>query len=186
MLKFCYYRIAFGNLDAFLGIYCFWLLPAIAILEIFILLKPLFLYFQRAWLLKMLALALHLSDISSPVYREACVAILYHTFGQCADDFRSTSLVHSRDASTGIGNEPANRNKVTYGICIFLIWLFPLVDKSSLDWRTWKSAIHMPDPWLSLLICFYYHHHYSWYLLLLNLLLYLVGCVSCWTSYFHL
>ncbi|KAG2656841.1 nuclear pore complex protein NUP205-like isoform X2 [Panicum virgatum] len=67
---------------------------------------------ERAWLLKMLALALHLSDISSPVYREACVAILYHTFGQCADDFRSTSLVHSRDASTGIGNEPANRNKV--------------------------------------------------------------------------
>ncbi|RLN07047.1 hypothetical protein C2845_PM11G20510 [Panicum miliaceum] len=67
---------------------------------------------ERAWLLKMLALALHLSDISSPVYREACVAILYHTFGQCADNFQSTSLVHSRDASTGIGNEPANRNKV--------------------------------------------------------------------------
>ncbi|PAN04610.1 hypothetical protein PAHAL_1G079100 [Panicum hallii] len=67
---------------------------------------------ERAWLLKMLALALHLSDISSPAYREACVAILYHTFGQCADNFQSTSLVHSRDASTGIGNEPANRNKV--------------------------------------------------------------------------
>ncbi|KAG2649317.1 nuclear pore complex protein NUP205-like isoform X3 [Panicum virgatum] len=63
---------------------------------------------ERAWLLKMLALALHLSDVSSPVYREACVAILYHTFGQCADNFQSTSLVHSCDASTGI----ANRNKV--------------------------------------------------------------------------
>ncbi|CAL4889322.1 unnamed protein product [Urochloa decumbens] len=67
---------------------------------------------ERAWLLKTLALALHLSDISSSVYREACVAILYHTFGQCADNFQSTSLFHSRDASTGISNEPANRNKV--------------------------------------------------------------------------
>ena len=93
-------------------------------------------------MLKMLALALHLSDVSSPVYREACVAILYHTFGQCADNFQSTSLVHSRDASTGI----ANRNKVTYDIYIFLSSLFPLVDESSLDWRMWKSAIHMPDP----------------------------------------
>ncbi|CAN6243490.1 unnamed protein product [Urochloa humidicola] len=67
---------------------------------------------ERAWLLKMLALALHLSDISSSVYREACVAILYHTFGQCAENFQSTSLFHARDASTGISNEPANRNKV--------------------------------------------------------------------------
>nr|CAB3449258.1 unnamed protein product [Digitaria exilis] len=67
---------------------------------------------ERAWLLKMLALALHLSDISSSVYREACVAILYHTFGQCADNFQSSSMFHSRDALTGISNEPANRNKV--------------------------------------------------------------------------
>nr|CAB3446029.1 unnamed protein product [Digitaria exilis] len=67
---------------------------------------------ERAWLLKMLALALHLSDISSSVYREACVAILYHTFGQCADNFQSSSMFHSRDALTGISNEPANRNKI--------------------------------------------------------------------------
>ncbi|WVZ77434.1 hypothetical protein U9M48_025299 [Paspalum notatum var. saurae] len=67
---------------------------------------------ERAWLLKMLALALHLSDISSSVYREACVAILYHTFGQSGENFKNTSLFHSHDASTGISNEPANRNKV--------------------------------------------------------------------------
>jgi hypothetical protein len=123
MSKFWYLQIAFGcrHLFALLGIYCFQWLPAISILVFFIVLKPWFLYFQRAWLLKMLALALHLSDISSSVYREACVAILYHTFGQCADNLQSTSLFHSRDASTGISNGSANRNKVTSCICTFLI-----------------------------------------------------------------
>ncbi|CAD6247641.1 unnamed protein product [Miscanthus lutarioriparius] len=66
---------------------------------------------ERAWLLKMLALALHISDISSSVYREACVAILYHTFGQCAENFQSTSLFDSR-ALTSISDVPAKRNKV--------------------------------------------------------------------------
>ncbi|AQK69479.1 Nuclear pore complex protein NUP205 [Zea mays] len=67
---------------------------------------------ERAWLLKMLALALHISDISSSVYREACMAILYHTFGQCAENFQSTSLIHSHDALTSISDVPAKRNKV--------------------------------------------------------------------------
>ncbi|CAD6251488.1 unnamed protein product [Miscanthus lutarioriparius] len=66
---------------------------------------------ERAWLLKMLALALHISDISSSVYREACVSILYHTFGQCAENFQSTSLFDSR-ALTSISDVPAKRNKV--------------------------------------------------------------------------
>jgi nuclear pore complex protein Nup205 len=68
-------------------------------------------------LLKMLALALHISDISSSVYREACMAILYHTFGQCAENFQSTSLIHSHDALTSISDVPAKRNKVTLAIC---------------------------------------------------------------------
>ncbi|TVU02504.1 hypothetical protein EJB05_51989 [Eragrostis curvula] len=67
---------------------------------------------ERAWLLKILALALHQSDISSSVYREACLAILYHTFGQCVENFRSANLFHSPDTSAGISNGPTNRNKV--------------------------------------------------------------------------
>ncbi|KAG0532241.1 hypothetical protein BDA96_04G092100 [Sorghum bicolor] len=66
---------------------------------------------ERAWLLKMLALALHISDISSSVYKEACLAILYHTFGQCAENFQSSSLFDSR-ALTSISDVPAKRNKV--------------------------------------------------------------------------
>ncbi|GJN19280.1 hypothetical protein PR202_gb06537 [Eleusine coracana subsp. coracana] len=67
---------------------------------------------KRAWLLKMLALALHQSDISSSVYREACLGILYHTFGQYVENFRGANLFQSPDASIGISNRATNRNKV--------------------------------------------------------------------------
>uniref|UniRef100_J3LAP2 Nuclear pore complex protein NUP205 n=1 Tax=Oryza brachyantha TaxID=4533 RepID=J3LAP2_ORYBR len=63
---------------------------------------------ERAWLLKMLALALHASDISSSVYRESCLAILCHTFGQCAENLRSANLLQSPGAS----NLSMNKNKV--------------------------------------------------------------------------
>ncbi|KAK3156306.1 hypothetical protein QOZ80_2AG0105440 [Eleusine coracana subsp. coracana] len=67
---------------------------------------------ERAWLLKMLALALHQSDISSSVYREACLGILYHTFGQYIENFRGANLFQSPDVSIGISNRPTSRNKV--------------------------------------------------------------------------
>ncbi|KAL6604475.1 hypothetical protein ACP70R_042902 [Stipagrostis hirtigluma subsp. patula] len=67
---------------------------------------------ERAWLLKMLALALHVSDISSSVYREACLAILHHTFGHCVENFKSANLLHSPGTSTGIIDGSTHRNKM--------------------------------------------------------------------------
>ncbi|KAL6888297.1 hypothetical protein ACP4OV_009323 [Aristida adscensionis] len=67
---------------------------------------------ERAWLLKMLALALHLSDISSSVYREACLAILQHTFGHCVENFKNANLLHSPEFSSGIMDGSTQRNKV--------------------------------------------------------------------------
>jgi nuclear pore complex protein Nup205 len=63
---------------------------------------------ERAWLLKMLALALHVSDISSSLYRESCLAILCHTFGHCAENLRSANLLQS----PGSSNLAMNGNKV--------------------------------------------------------------------------
>uniref|UniRef100_A0A0E0JX12 Nuclear pore complex protein NUP205 n=1 Tax=Oryza punctata TaxID=4537 RepID=A0A0E0JX12_ORYPU len=63
---------------------------------------------ERAWLLKMLALALHVSDISLSLYRESCLAILCHTFGQCAENLRSANLLQS----PGSSNLAMNGNKV--------------------------------------------------------------------------
>ncbi|KAG8058444.1 hypothetical protein GUJ93_ZPchr0002g26266 [Zizania palustris] len=63
---------------------------------------------ERAWLLKMLAVALHVSDISSSVYRGACLAILCHTFGQGGDNLSTANLFQS----PGTSNLAMNRNKV--------------------------------------------------------------------------
>jgi nuclear pore complex protein Nup205 len=81
----------------------------------------------------MLALALHISDISSSVYKEACLAILYHTFGQCAENFQSSSLFDSR-ALTSISDVPAKRNKVTLGICYLPTPSFPFFFKVMNPW----------------------------------------------------
>lgn len=40
------------------------------------------LVFQRAWLLKLLAVELHAGDISSSQHRDACQTILFNLFGQ--------------------------------------------------------------------------------------------------------
>jgi hypothetical protein len=78
---------------------------------------------ERAWLLKMLALALHVSDISSSLYRESCLAILCHTFGHCAENLRSANLLQS----PGSSNLAMNGNKVmlnNFYLSIFFIWPF--------------------------------------------------------------
>ncbi|KAM0844864.1 hypothetical protein ACQ4PT_056786 [Festuca glaucescens] len=67
---------------------------------------------QRAWLLKMLALALHVSDISSSVYREAVLAILNDTFGHCAENMKNASMFQSPGTPINTSNGPMNRNKV--------------------------------------------------------------------------
>lgn len=74
-------------------------------------------------MLKMLALALHVSDISSSLYRESCLAILCHTFGHCAENLRSANLLQS----PGSSNLAMNGNKVmlnNFYLSIFFIWPF--------------------------------------------------------------
>ncbi|KAM0920997.1 hypothetical protein ACQ4PT_007209 [Festuca glaucescens] len=67
---------------------------------------------QRAWLLKMLALALHVSNISSSVYREAVLAILNDTFGHCTENMKNASMFQSPGTPINTSNGPMNRNKV--------------------------------------------------------------------------
>ncbi|XP_072964597.1 nuclear pore complex protein NUP205 [Typha angustifolia] len=48
---------------------------------------------QRAWLLKLLALELHVADMAASAHRESCLVILSRTFGQCvAESCRSPNI----------------------------------------------------------------------------------------------
>ncbi|XP_037446873.1 nuclear pore complex protein NUP205-like [Triticum dicoccoides] len=67
---------------------------------------------ERAWLLKIQALALHVSDISSSVYREACLAILNDTFGHCAENMKNASMFQSPGTPICTSSGLMNRNKV--------------------------------------------------------------------------
>ncbi|KAI3919731.1 hypothetical protein MKX01_000172 [Papaver californicum] len=53
---------------------------------------------QRAWLLKLLALELHVGDMTASAHRETCLSILGHLFAQNISDFGS-GLYLSKDSS---------------------------------------------------------------------------------------
>jgi nuclear pore complex protein Nup205 len=69
----------------------------------------------------MLALALHVSDISSSVYREAVLAILNDTFGHCAENMKNASMFQSPDTPINTSNGPMNRNKVMLNVCYYCL-----------------------------------------------------------------
>ncbi|XP_020088373.1 nuclear pore complex protein NUP205 isoform X2 [Ananas comosus] len=68
---------------------------------------------QRAWLLKLLALELHLADMASSTHWETCLAILSHTFLQCAAERWSPNNLQTFEADPNlVRNRPINRKKV--------------------------------------------------------------------------
>ena len=70
-------------------------------------------------MLKIQALALHVSDISSSVYREACLAILSDAFGHCAENMKNASMFQSPGTPICTSSGLMNRNKVN--VCYFCL-----------------------------------------------------------------
>lgn len=81
--------------------------------------------FQRAWLLKLLAIELHAGDMTSTNHRETCQSILAHMFGQNSTEYSSDhSISHSilRNDTEDAGKRTITRSKV-----MLLIFDFSLV-----------------------------------------------------------
>ncbi|KAJ6832491.1 nuclear pore complex protein NUP205 isoform X2 [Iris pallida] len=69
---------------------------------------------QRAWLLKLLALELHLADMGSSTHRETCLAILSQIFVQCtAENFNEPNSLQAYETyASSVGNRSMNCSKV--------------------------------------------------------------------------
>ena len=69
---------------------------------------------QRAWLLKLIALELHLGDVATTTHRGTCIAILSHLFAQCNIGISGDSNVsHFFEYDAGhIGARTMNKCKV--------------------------------------------------------------------------
>ncbi|ONK81042.1 uncharacterized protein A4U43_C01F24610 [Asparagus officinalis] len=69
---------------------------------------------QRAWLLKLLALELHLADVASSGHRETCLAILSGIFDQCnVENGSGPSASETFEIDAGhAGNRTMNNSKV--------------------------------------------------------------------------
>lgn len=76
--------------------------------------------FQRAWLLKLLALELHLADMAVSTHRETCLAILSQIFVECSDEiFGCPNGSQTNDADANhAGNRTSNKRKV-YPVTLF-------------------------------------------------------------------
>ncbi|XP_026656857.2 nuclear pore complex protein NUP205 isoform X1 [Phoenix dactylifera] len=68
---------------------------------------------QRAWLLKLLALELHLADMAVSTHRETCLAILSQIFVLCSDEiFGNPNGFQTNDADANhAGNRTFNKRK---------------------------------------------------------------------------
>ncbi|XP_078177488.1 nuclear pore complex protein (DUF3414) isoform X2 [Carex rostrata] len=62
---------------------------------------------QRGWLLKLLALELHVADTTESAHRETCIAILSHSFSEV-----STGDAFQADINTSWNNTTLNKNKL--------------------------------------------------------------------------
>ncbi|KAJ4808768.1 nuclear pore complex protein (DUF3414) [Rhynchospora pubera] len=62
---------------------------------------------QRGWLLKLLALELHVADTTESAHRETCIAILLHTFGEA-----SSSNSFQENINTSWNKIPLHKNKL--------------------------------------------------------------------------
>lgn len=71
------------------GSTCWAVLLSFSAIFSFLCLNPFLPFFQRAWLLKLLALELHAGDMTGSAHREACLSILGHMFGQDIREFGS-------------------------------------------------------------------------------------------------
>lgn len=88
--------------------------------------KPI-LPFQRAWLLKLLAVELHSGDIASSSHRETCRKILGCLFGKSTDDeegnpdFASSLAMQNEDETTGTRTYRKNKAQI-YTLLKLLFW----------------------------------------------------------------
>ncbi|BBH08489.1 Protein of unknown function D [Prunus dulcis] len=71
---------------------------------------------QRAWLLRLLAIELHVGDVNSSTHREACLSILAHLFGQenveTGIDFLASHSFSLQDGMEHAGTRTVSKSKV--------------------------------------------------------------------------
>ncbi|XP_076958818.1 nuclear pore complex protein NUP205-like [Bidens hawaiensis] len=68
---------------------------------------------QRAWLLKLLALELHIGNMTSSSHREACLSIIRHLFGQGETEYyNENNLLLLQSNAEDTGNQAISRSKV--------------------------------------------------------------------------
>lgn len=71
---------------------------------------------QRAWLLKLLALELHLADMASTAHKETCLAILSRIYVQSnVENYSGPNLSDTSAIDAGhVGNRAINSSKVLF------------------------------------------------------------------------
>ncbi|XP_016651919.1 PREDICTED: nuclear pore complex protein NUP205 [Prunus mume] len=71
---------------------------------------------QRAWLLRLLAIELHVGDVNSSTHREACLSILAHLFGQenveTGIDYLASHSFSLQDGVEHAGTRTVSKSKV--------------------------------------------------------------------------
>jgi nuclear pore complex protein Nup205 len=72
-------------------------------------------HLQRAWLLKLLALELHVADTTEPAHHETCIAILSHTFSEAG-----AGDIFQADTNTTWNRTPLNKTKACHSLDFLL------------------------------------------------------------------
>lgn len=83
-----------------------------------------FIFFKRAWLLKLLAIELHAADLSSPIHREACQSILAHLYGQEIVDIGSVPGFSLQHHVVDPGTRTTSKSKVLYSTLTFHLHMY--------------------------------------------------------------
>lgn len=94
------------------------------------------LVFQRAWLLKLLAVELHAGDISSSQHRDACQTILFNLFGQGITEVgggQAISPFSFQDTSENAAFRTVSKSKVLIVLIeSWFLWYYGLL--SCISW----------------------------------------------------
>lgn len=78
---------------------------------------------QRAWLLKLLALELHVGNVTLSNHREVCHSIVAHLFGQGGSEYDSEHNILLQSSPEDAANRAIGRCKVHCSQLVFIIYL---------------------------------------------------------------